>query len=373
MADYRSTGKELRKSPKGLIAWLCVGVLAIGGAFGVKRILSNMQPIVPDSEQSAESSEVDIPILNDPSDESSENTREIFYSYDAVFRDAMAKGSLILVNREHSIEDMSDGLVSVFEHRGDYFSVKDTDVLLTEECISAFTEMTNDFFRETGHKDLQIISGYRTKAYQKKLYDKDASNTDAPEADRVAAPGCSDHETGCAFDVNIYNKGVAADFDGTGDYDWLIRHCEDYGFIIRYPQDKVDITKFSYEPWHFRYVGKLHAAYMAEHNLCLEEYLEEIKQYPYEGEHLRTANKEGNLCEVFYLPAPEDTASVIEIPIPIEQKYTVSGNNMDGFIITVESDFAAPESITETTAPAEKSTPSDTTVSSTETTVAANE
>lgn len=342
MADYRSTGKELRKSPKGFIALVLIGVLAISGALGVRNVLKDMTPVGANSSDTDSSSEEDIviPDINDKSN-SVEEPPQIIYSYDAVFRDALSEGALILVNREHSIEDNEDDLLCVYEKRNEHYTVKDMDVKLTKDCVTALNAMTTAFFNETGHEDLQIISGYRTKAYQKKLFDKDTADKNAPISDRVAEPGHSEHETGLAFDVNIYKKGVTEDFDGTGDYAWLAEHCAEYGFIVRYPEDKVEITKFSYEPWHFRYVGKAHAIYMRDHNLCLEEYLEEIKQYTYESEHLQTTDQFGFLCETFYVPAPEDTSAVIEIPVPAEQKFTVSGNNMDGFIVTVESNLFA--------------------------------
>ena len=89
----------------------------------------------------------------------------------------------------------------------------------------------------------------------------------------VAEPGCSEHHLGLAFDVNV--KG-ASSFAGTKQSRWLNQHCWDYGFIIRYQEDKAGITGIDNEPWHIRYVGTEHSLYMKEHNLCLEEYVQGI-------------------------------------------------------------------------------------------------
>ena len=62
-------------------------------------------------------------------------------------------------------------------------------------------------------------------------------------------------------------------FENTGAFDWLIRHCTEYGFILRYPEDKTDITGIIYEPWHFRFVGQAAAEEITREGLCLEEYL----------------------------------------------------------------------------------------------------
>lgn len=100
----------------------------------------------------------------------------------------------------------------------------------------------------------------------------------------TAAPGRSEHHTGLALDLitpeyhmHIYNLDES--FAETAAYYWLIENSVNYGFVLRYPADKTEITKRSYEPWHFRYVGVEHALFMKEHNLCLEEYIDLLKEY----------------------------------------------------------------------------------------------
>lgn len=133
-----------------------------------------------------------------------------------------------------------------------------------------------------------VCSAYRsmekqTRLYKNKIarlraagYEKDAA---VAEAGRwVAVPGTSEHQTGLAVDL------VAASYqvldqrqEQTAEQKWLMEHCWEYGFILRYPTEKCEITGIGYEPWHYRYVGKTAAAALHENGLCLEEYLETLK------------------------------------------------------------------------------------------------
>lgn len=116
---------------------------------------------------------------------------------------------------------------------------------------------------------LWTASGYRTYEYQKNLYEKYAKRDGYEAADTYSArPGHSEHETGLTFDVN----DPSSDFDGTAEAQWLKEHCAEYGFIIRYPEGKEDITGFMYESWHVRYVGEEVARFIMENDICLEEY-----------------------------------------------------------------------------------------------------
>lgn len=126
-----------------------------------------------------------------------------------------------------------------------------------------------------------VASGYRTNEEQRQIMeDKVAAyqREGYPEllarqaaAQWVAQPGTSEHELGLAVDIN------PDETQGTGRelYDWLLEHAWEYGFIKRYPADKVDITGISNEPWHYRYVGQEAARAITEQGLCLEEYLEQ--------------------------------------------------------------------------------------------------
>ena len=118
----------------------------------------------------------------------------------------------------------------------------------------------------------QIISTFRTRETQQYLYDHTANKAD------TAYPGTSEHECGLAADIIDAGSAGWSDplIDAQEDMpaqEWLMTHCQDYGFILRYPKDKEDITGIIYEPWHYRYVGREHAAAIMSSGCCLEEYL----------------------------------------------------------------------------------------------------
>lgn len=124
-----------------------------------------------------------------------------------------------------------------------------------------------------------VASGYRTAKKQQELMDEKVnsflaqgySKSEAKsEAKKwVAGVGYSEHQTGLAVDINA--DGVNS--SGQQVYAWLADNAWEYGFILRYPEDKTEITKTDYEPWHYRYVGKEAAKEIYESGLCLEEYI----------------------------------------------------------------------------------------------------
>lgn len=137
--------------------------------------------------------------------------------------------------------------------------------------------------------NLYLRSGYRYLKTVQLYYDSnikmhmDAGNS-KEEATRLtelyyAIPGHSEHQSGLAADIitTEYQADIHTldeRFAQTDAYKWLMENCADYGFILRYPQDKVATTKINYEPWHYRFVGVEHAKYIMQNGLCLEEYLE---------------------------------------------------------------------------------------------------
>ena len=102
---------------------------------------------------------------------------------------------------------------------------------------------------------------------------------EAQTATMIAVPGTSEHHTGLAADiVTPTHQTLDPEFANTEAGKWLQEHAVEYGFVLRDPEEKQDITNIIYESWHYRYVGKEHAKLMKENNLCLEEYLQAITQ-----------------------------------------------------------------------------------------------
>lgn len=130
--------------------------------------------------------------------------------------------------------------------------------------------------------DLYIGSDYRDYAYQVKIYNNYCNLYGSEQADSFSArPGYSEHQTGLTIDCNTIDDA----FGDTPEAVWLAQHCADYGFIIRFPQGKEDVTGYQYEPWHIRYVGVDIAKEIQKYDLTLEEYLgvDSVYAAPWQG------------------------------------------------------------------------------------------
>jgi len=138
--------------------------------------------------------------------------------------------------------------------------------------------------KKDGIRDIWVQSSYRSIEQQQKVYDKKIdeyikSGKTHKEAEELTLkvinkPGTSEHNLGLAVDFNYVNL----EFENTKAFKWLKENAESYGFILRYKKEKEGITKVNYEPWHWRYVGKEHAKKINELDLCLEEYIEYLKE-----------------------------------------------------------------------------------------------
>jgi D-alanyl-D-alanine carboxypeptidase len=142
------------------------------------------------------------------------------------------------------------------------FKLASSDIRLAREAFEAANRMFKQSKRD-GVDGFILSSGYRTEQEQRSLFDADQDGT-------AAKPGASEHQTGLAFDVTAYHDGGS--FEDTEQFRWLMDHCWDYGFILRYPKGKEDETGIPYEPWHYRYVGVEIAKAIQENGWTLEEY-----------------------------------------------------------------------------------------------------
>lgn len=158
-------------------------------------------------------------------------------------------------------------------------------VTLTDSQIpvdSKIAEALTAFIDDAKAQDVPVYlsSGYRAYSEQSYLYQRKISQGYSAEvaATIVAVPGTSEHQSGLCADITDYYRELKdSSLQDTETYIWMSAHCQDYGFIVRYPSDKEDITGVIYEPWHFRYVGVEAAKYIMENKLCLEEFLELYK------------------------------------------------------------------------------------------------
>ena len=136
------------------------------------------------------------------------------------------------------------------------------------EVMSAYNTMRADGAK--AGMTYWITSGYRSYSYQRQLYNNYAARDGYAKADTYSArPGYSEHQTGLAMDINV----AGDNFGYTPESKWLDANCYKYGFIMRYPKGKQDITGYKYEPWHVRYLGKQLAKEVHDSGLTLEEFL----------------------------------------------------------------------------------------------------
>lgn len=172
----------------------------------------------------------------------------------------------ILVNKDNYLPNdyVPDNLVEVTNNY-DY-----TGKLLVKEAFDNYNNMKKDI--EKNGLKLRIISAFRSYQYQLELYNKYKEKDGEILADTYSArAGYSEHQTGLCIDVDN-TKVYYENFENTEEFKWMQKNSYKYGFILRYPKDKEDITGYKFESWHYRYVGKKIAKYIHDNNLTLEEY-----------------------------------------------------------------------------------------------------
>lgn len=253
-------------------------------------------------------------------------------------------GSLILVNFEnnYALADSSSLKLRVLADttgHNTYFVLKNRSVKVRQDVRNALREMIfalvdnnlDTLGKDSSSDRVLISSGHRTIADQTKLYE-DESN----DEDLIALPGYSEHHTGYAVDLMIWTSDGKTIDMRENEQEWLEAHCAEYGFVVRYDGSKYEITGILDETWHYRYVGVPHATYMMENGLCLEEYLELLRtNYAYPNEPLAfTAGEDDYL--VYYVEASADSTTLVSVPPESVGTYEISGDNMNGFIVTVK-------------------------------------
>ena len=255
-------------------------------------------------------------------------------------------GTLILVNNTHPYTfDNQPSVVepeansSIYYSKTASYSVRDINVSMNTAAIQALNQMMDDFYAYQGNKKTIIINqGLRTYEEQQTILDEKIAALG--ENQTIAQkPGNSEHHTGYAMDISLYENNIMATFTGEGAYSWIFENAHKYGFILRYPEGKESVTGISYESWHFRYVGVPHAEYMYQNQLTLEEYIDKLALYPFESAHLGvTDSATGAAYEIYSVPVSVDGTRV---PVPSVAdgltEYSMSGDNSGHVIVTVKT------------------------------------
>lgn len=235
-------------------------------------------------------------------------------------RGGIHNGLLILVNAEHPIQHMERPVLAP--------AVPGSDILLDTRAAAMLSGVIS---RIGAAGEIVPVSGWRSEAEQREIWD--GSMRDSGEEftrKYVALPGCSEHQTGLAIDLALRADNIdfiRPEFPYDGVCGRFRALAADYGFVERYQSGKEGVTGIAAEPWHFRYVGRPHARIMCEMGLCLEEYIEYLRAYPY-PERLLEVRGEVYEAEVGFAGA-RDALGLPDAP------YQVSGNNVDGYIYTL--------------------------------------
>lgn len=235
---------------------------------------------------------------------------------------SVSTGSLILINSSHPYceYDSPGKLVSLGEGSD--------SVMMERRAAVLLSRLMDDIH---GWKKIATVSGWRSKQEQQELWDDSISQNGKEFTQKfVAAPGCSEHQTGLAIDLGLRQDNIdfiRPDFPYNGICQAFRKNAARYGFIQRYPSGKEHITGIAHEPWHFRYVGVPHAELITSLGITLEEYLELLRRYPINQKPL-TYNSGTVEFSVSYLPIDWQST---EIP---EEECILSGDNQAGLIVT---------------------------------------
>jgi D-alanyl-D-alanine carboxypeptidase len=235
-----------------------------------------------------------------------------------VTKNQIYQGNLLLVNKEYPVhqEGVASDMVNLFQHKElvKGYGLLDNRIRLSRSVVQKFSTMIGAAGKE-GISHFVISSGYRDAKEQSQLYKEMG-------ADYALPAGYSEHNLGLSLDIG----STQAEMNQAAEGKWLKKNAWTYGFILRYPKDKTTITGIQYEPWHFRYVGLPHSMIMQEKNLAMEQYLDFLKE-----KKTISATVDRKTYEISYYPIPKNTT----IHVPANRRYEMSGNNMDGVIVTV--------------------------------------
>lgn len=300
---------------RGIKYLLIITVLLLALAFVLTTFI--FKDDGTDSEQVTETTPQVI-ILEEPEEEEDENIDN--------------KWAMFLVNKKNPLPSDYDSRIEttmIFESWREYF--------LDSRAAPYFEDMLNAA-KEDG-VDLMVVSAYRTIEYQRQNFDNSVQDRidnrgmtyDDAYADtlaEVALPGESEHNAGLALDImsEEYTSMDDDGFENTEAFEWLDKHAHEYGFILRYPKGKQEITGIIYEPWHYRFVGLYYANEIKKSGLCLEEYYEEQGWVDNDGKATEMLGPfEEEEKEEAVTAAPENTEPKETMPTTpySEQKVTI--------------------------------------------------
>ena len=188
------------------------------------------------------------------------------------------KDYTFLVNKDHllSSDYVPENLVITDNNENNFHDYKDASLkpMISADIMPYFEALQNAAL-DAGLRKIIVDSGYRFFEYQKVVFDKSVVEKGIDETLRsVALPGSSEHQTGLAIDVAYMDNGVYIEktSDSDPEIKWLKENAHKFGFILRYPEEKEDVTGFKYEWWHYRFIGVEMATILYSEGITLDEY-----------------------------------------------------------------------------------------------------
>ena len=237
---------------------------------------------VPINSSGSEEAQTQVPAVSTPGPETADSSAVSGNENTSVSPDTANKDPLAELRAKKPDIDIKSWeyvLANPWNSIADYvpYTEQIEDISLDSRIIPAM----QNFVQAARNQGLNVYlsSGYRSYADQSWLFENKVQQYDGDEevaATIVARPGTSEHQTGLAADItdDYYELKQPEVLELTELYKWMSVHCQEYGFIVRFPKGKEDITGIIYEPWHFRYVGVEAATFIMENNLTLEEFHE---------------------------------------------------------------------------------------------------
>lgn len=307
-----------------IVACVVVALVVALMVFGSGLFKKNDTSKPAGNDTSSEASK--LPENDDTSDYHGAESEPSRFTQGSVDNSEVNNGLLVLVNSDNRyVFPEETDMVNLYTAlKGSNVSQSGSGLYMNSTSAKALKAMCEAFYNETGLTGgVLVYSSYLS--YEKAL-----------AAGGADAAGTSDYHTGNTVVLRAWPSTVGK--MGEGQFEWFLDNCYSYGFVLRYPEGKDEITGVDadfadakYRNGIFRYVGVCHAYYMYKNNLCLEEYLELIKQYtPEEPLIIDVQNKS---YEVYYQPMEDGLTSTVSVPN--DSAYLISGNNSDGFIITI--------------------------------------
>ena len=241
--------------------------------------------------------------------------KNLGYSERELYMDDVSTGILAVYTEDRPARETDQGImVDLADEKNEYYSLVDKHVYLNRDAADALNSMMEDYANTTALADF-IVYG-TTDTYT--------------GPDSYCPKSFSESKAGYCVDLALNAYDSVLTYDGNDNEGWIVDNCWKYGFIVRCPEGWKDRTGSEYCPWHLRYVGEINSAIMKQKEMCLEEYVDFLKQYSFDDPYTFAFN--GNGYQVY---SATGEGEKLVTRVPISGSYELSGDNKDSFIITI--------------------------------------